>query len=382
MIAKALPLLLLAALVTSEAVAQSNKIDTRHVSDDFYCVVRIDVKRLVGMATKSRAAFDKVAALMKDETKIDPRQIEALTLQFGDPDGDDEQPGFAVTMEFSEAVDREVLLSAVGNRDRFEEKVINGKTYYHHDNKTEAHVYFESDRKMTLATPVAIKSILTNGGGMGNFPSRLESAPPNSEVIIVFERTERFEISAGEFLQFVSGLPLPLKPEEWIGQVESGYALINLASEEPLRLEMRMRTEAAAEKSKAGMESLVELGKTSIGPARAMLTEAIKDLEDAGDLDRFWAMQREAMQVGLDGLDAADKLLAGSRWVQDQKNVEWRVRHMGGLTEIADLAVSGFQLLFMGVDARIGGAPAARALEPAERIERKAVPTVPKERKK
>ena len=336
--------------IGSVSEAQMGK-DTKHVSDDSFLVIHVNVERLIGQLKKSKEDFENMARMMQGETPFDLRTIKSLTLQFGDSDVDEGEPSFAATVEFSKDIDKEKLLAEFAGSRSYEEKTINGKTYLSAGRPTGPHMYFESKRKFTAATQGGIESILKGGGGMGRMASRLKSAPPNAELIAVFHRSAEFQNSTQDIFDNLTDLPLPIKLSEIMESVESGYAFFDFASGNPMHLEVMMKTADAADKTKAGLDSLVTLGKASIAPTKAMLKEQMKNLEGA---EGFQKMQRDAMQVGVDGLDVAEKILGGSKTVVDSRKVVFDVQHMGGLTEIADLAASGFSMMFLGVQ-RIEG---------------------------
>lgn len=346
MIFRAFLFLLLAASTFTHCHAQMGKIDTKHVSDDSFCVVRIDVKRLVGHLKERKKDFEKLNETVKSEAHLDLAKLQCLTLQFGDPDIDDESPSFAATFEFSMDFDVDVFLKKAFGFTKFEKATINGKSYLKPGSEHDPHIYVESNRKFTMATPGALEAILNAGGGMGQLTTQLKSAPSESEVIAVFRKTKGFDGAAKELSQELRFLALPIKIDEVFAQTNSGIAYINLASGNPIKIQLEVESKEAIDKMKSGLEGLVVMGKATIDPTRKMLKQMI---EDSKDDEVSKAFEIEAMKSGIKGLNLAEKMLGGFRVSTKNKMLDIDVRVMEGATELADLTVAGLQLMILGV---------------------------------
>ena len=337
-----LPVLLVMNLwPVTAAWSQKEKVDTRHLSEKAFCVVRIDVGRMKGhLNGEMKKELEKLMDVMVADSFDGIRELQVLTLQFSEPDINDREPGFVATMEFSKGVDRDSLLQSLNLQQGFEEATHNGKTYLKPDSKYQPSVYFESEKKFSLATPGAILEVLEGGSGMGKIASQVKSAPSDSEVIAVFLPNNNFDAMIPGLVPLLEEMPLPIQWDALIKQAKSGIAHVRLASGMPIRIQLNMETEEFAASFGKKIQSLITLGKSSLPPARAMLKGELERLDGK---DGFEAMQRNMVQAGLDGLETAEKILDGAKSVQQGKSLDIQVRHMGGLKELAGHVLQGLK---------------------------------------
>lgn len=342
-------LILFAFGLANVASAQMGKIDTSHISDKSFCVVRLDVKRILSQVKNPKKILKTFAEELRRDAKIDFFSINCMTFQFGDTDIWDGAPSFALTMEFAKDIDQESIIETVSRGADYREVTQNGKKYLKPETEDEPYFYFQSKRKFTLATPGAIKAILVSGGGMGDIASRIKSTPPGSEFLAVFQKTEKFEDSVTDVYREFGALVNVLDLEQLLEKAHTGLAFMNLTSGKPLYLQLTVDSEQSAESLKTDLKSLMTLGKSSLPAAKALLKMEMKKLNDAGlgeKGDQLSNAGKWALGVGLYSLDLAEKILAAATCQTKGKMVWVEVKHMGGLKEIADLAASGLALLF------------------------------------
>ena len=347
--------------LNSLLTAQMGKVDTKHVADDAFCVIRVDVENVVKHLKDAKKEYERIVKSVKEATSIDVESLTCITLQFGDQKEDDREPGFAITFEFNKDFDQQEILDNFVDRRTYEKDAINGKTYMKADRQGGPHMYFESKRKFTAATLGGIKSILNSGGGMGQLSAQLKSAPPGSEMIFAFNRTDKFEEAIDDMAGPLMSIPGPFSMENLITQGESAIAVINLTSGVPIDIQLQMTNAKAAEKVAEELKTVIEMGKPLIEPTKAMLKAQMKDL---GDEDRFEAMQKEAMAVGIKGLAVADRILNGVKVANKSKTVTISYKQMGGMSELADIVVQGMQMWVMGRTSSLDGPP-PRAIDRA-----------------
>lgn len=339
--------------VSNVARAQMGKIDTSHISDESFCVVRLDVKRILAHTKDPEKILKRFAEEMKKDMGLDFFSVNCITLQFGDTDIWPGAPSFAMTMEFAKDIDRDSVREFIADRARYREVTQNGKKYLKPESERDPHFYFQGKRKFTMATPSALKAILFSGSGMGKMTSRIKSAPPGSEILAAFQKTEKFEDSIGKYSRELSAFQSVLDLEQLMGKTRSGFAFMNLTSGNPIRIQLTVDSDQSGQSLKTDLDSLMTLGKASVPAAKAFLEMQIEKLEDAGqggNLDVLPVAGRLALGVGVDSLNASEKILAAAVVKNTGNRVLIEVKQMGGFKELAGLAVKGLAMM-LGLEA-------------------------------
>lgn len=343
--------------ISSVGHAQMGKIDTSHISDESFCVVRLDVKRILAHTKNPEKFLKRFAEELEKDMFIDLFTMNCITLQFGDTDIWPGNPSFAMTMEFSKDIDKESVLKIVTRSDSYREATQNGKKYLKPDSENDPYFYFQGKRKFTIATPSALKAILFSGTGMGNMASRIKSASPGSEILAVFQKSENFADSMKDFSREFEDFKTVFDVDELLGKMKSGFAFVNLTSGNPIRIQLTVDSDQSAQSLKTELDSLVTLGKASVPAAKELLKMQIEELKDTGQggkLDELAIAGRLALGVGVDSLNLADKILAAAAFKTKGNTILIEVKQMGGLKELAELAVKGLTMMW-GLEAGLQG---------------------------
>lgn len=338
---------ILFSVMAQQGFSQMGKIDTKHLADGSFCVIRIDVERLINRldANKKKELKD-LSQMLRHETGLEIANMKVLTFQYSDFDVEEGMPGFAATFEMTSDFDQKIFRNKFSSLQNTSEATHNGKSYFKAENKYAPNFYFESKQKFTVATSGAIETILESGSGMGKLASAIHSAPPGSEFILAFNRTPKFADSMKGVIDDLDSLQMPIGLKPFIKDAKSGFAYFDLTSGNPLRLKLEFQKKAVASEAKAVLEQYLKLGKTLIPLTQEFLNQQIKSLE--GD-DEFANMQKDSLQMGLQGLEIASKILGGATCSTQENVVNLKVTHMGGLKGVEDLVFDGFKFLVLGV---------------------------------
>lgn len=325
-------LVALSGLVPASSLkGQMAKRDVKHISANSFLAIRIDVRTLLEKINKSKKEFDELAEIFKDMSEIDLRKLDAITFQYGDPEGDRSVPSFAMTMEFSGKQDRNKFMRQFGE---YEEAEINGKKYLKHPRANGPHFFFESDRKFTMATAKAIDDILRAGGGMGDLPSVIKSARPNSAVVLAYRQQADAIDMLNEFLdEFGQNVPEGMGKQ--LASVKSALLTLELSDNEPLQFDLKMGNAEAAKKIADELDGLCKLAGPVLVAGKTFLQSELNSL-DPDEED-----ETKVMKAGLNGLQLLEKMLGARKIAADGNQVRFRIRIMGGVPELADLSAIG-----------------------------------------
>ena len=279
-----------------------------------------------------------------------------------------------MTIEFSKDIQKESVLKIVTRSDSYREATQNGKKYLKPESERDPHFYFQGERKFTMATPAALKAILSSGTGMGNMASRIKSAPPGSEILAVFQKSENFSDSMKDFSREFEDFKTVFDVDELLGKMKSGFAVVNLTSGNPIHIQLTVDSDQSAQSLKTNLDSLMTLGKASVPAAKELLKMQIEELKDAGgggNLDELSIAGSLALGVGVDSLNLAEKILAAAACKTKGNAISIEVKQMGGFKELAELAVKGMAMM-VGLHSVDNGAP----LEIEETEEARRVPKI------
>lgn len=347
------------------AQAQMGKVDTSHLTDSSFAVLRIDVKEVLKQVGKDSPNVKRIAQMLKQELLIDLHTMSAITLQVGPPVEGDEEPTLTLTIEFDQAVDQTALLKRFGRSNDFEEAEYRGKKFLKAASPYDPSVYFESKTKITMSSQAVMESIL-DASGMGNISSRLKALPPGCELAIVLSKTEGFDENKKQVLDLI-GIP-PVGLADFLDSAESAFVYFHSTSGTPFFMQAIFDDAGVAASAKSSLEGLVESGKTTVPAIKKYLNEQIEGLGDS--TERFAAMQRNMMKKGLRGLDMAEVLLAGMDIQVKGKTLDVQSKHMGGIKGFGELLFFGMQEFGLGFSDVPAGPPVG-PVDEAEKVLRK-----------
>jgi hypothetical protein len=333
---------LLGASGLHSASAQTAKIDTTHLSDDAFCIVRIDVQKLRGHMEKKSEVLEKFAALVENEGGFDLMEMKAVTTQNFFAIGESE-PEFAVTFEFSQDFDRESFFEK-NPRFKSDETEFMGKTYLKASSKSEPNLYFANKRKFTMATAGAIELIIQAESGMGTMADKIKSAPAKAEISVAFRSNDGFKEMASQFFSDLPPLGLPIDPLKSIHTVLAGTGYMDLRSSSPLVIQLTCKNKAAASQMKGLSSALVAMGKTSLSAAQTQLDEQMKNLENLDE--EVQGMIKNQLSVAAKAMPIANEILAGFAAQSKENVVTMKVNRMGGMSEMVGIAI---EQIFMGI---------------------------------
>ena len=319
--------LLTAGVQGAEQAPAKKTLDTSFIASDSFVVIVIHPRQMLAQTPKHSKFVKMMISLVDEESGIQIDNLEQIVVQFGVPEGEDDdiEDKLVVTMRFAKDVDRARIREKTFTESR--EAVHDGKKYMRAERDSSPSGYFHDDRTLIMAKEKRLLKVMAQKQSMGPLVHRLRSIDATSDIVIVGNfHADAARAATQELANEMFDQDLP---PELVGALDAGTLTAKLSSDIPIRMQLDMADEKAALGVKKWSESLLTIGRRVFPELKK---EILRDLPSPLD----------------DSLvDAIDKLLNETQVSVEGNRVHAVLHAKGGLPQVVEVFTFPF-VVFSG----------------------------------